>query len=194
MSAPLLSDLRSPPVVGRFYMVPVIRDFYWHGIKHDWPVLGPMHTDVDHFNFPYPHYHVDIRFLTKALMRRVASKWGYASVADDLVARAASVATCYPLMKVMFPLPAHAPLPLGRPPLARKFCSTSVVPFTLQDRKPFPALRAAYPDPAPAIRRMDGRLLCPHRKVDLSTFAPDAAGVVTCPVHGLRVQCGIAVA
>ena len=28
--------------------------------------------------------------------------------------------------------------------------------------------------------------MCPHRGIDLSGITPDDAGVITCPLHGLR--------
>lgn len=189
--APLLSDLREPPVVGRFYMVPVVR-FPWFNMEADWPVLGPMHTDAEFFGFNRRHYHVDIRFLSQYRLR-----WASVFLRDDLatgdlVLDAARVATGHPVNHL------HRELPDGRPPLKRLKCTLAHAPFGFADDldrpkfKPgfgFEALRAAYPNPALAIVRKDGRLLCPHRKVDLSSFAPDADGVVTCPLHGLRVQC-----
>lgn len=32
-------------------------------------------------------------------------------------------------------------------------------------------------------------LPCPNRKVDLSTLIPNEQGIVTCPLHGLHVDC-----
>jgi nitrite reductase/ring-hydroxylating ferredoxin subunit len=48
---------------------------------------------------------------------------------------------------------------------------------------------ARYGKIAEPIRAKGGRLLCPHRKVDLSNFPPDENGIVVCPLHGLRVRC-----
>lgn len=177
MNAPLLSDLREPPVVGRFYMVPVVRDYPWHGKCDTWPVLGPLHSDEEHFNFPWPHYHLDVRFLSARLTAFVACR-AYGSPPNIF-----SAAQSAPLHH------RDITLPKGRPALARLKCMRTEVPYVHGFRPQVRALRADYPDPAPAIARKDGRLLCPHRKVDLSSFAPDADGVVTCPLHGLRVQC-----
>ncbi len=186
MTTPLLSDLREPPVVGRYYMVPVIK-YVWHGRWDHWPVLGPLHTDADHFNFPHRHYHVDVRFLSKTRIRWAAKRAGVFRLHDEdwaaTVANAATVATWNPLFHFAHP---HR---RGRPGLQRLMCRVDALPFVLGGNKLMQALHAAYPDPAPAIARPDGRLLCPHRKVDLSSFAPDADGIVTCPLHGLRVQC-----
>lgn len=178
MSTPLLSALREPPVVGRYYMVPVIRDYPWHGMISTWPVLGPLHSDKEHFNFPWPHYHIDARFLTgnqAAFAIRKSRSWSRPGL--NAMVQAA-------------PLFTHGEVPhKGRPALARRKCTREAALYVYGGQGPVKALRADYPDPAPAIARPDGRLLCPHRKVDLSSFAPDANGVVVCPLHGLRVQC-----
>lgn len=176
MTVPLLSDLREPPVPGKFYMVPVISYIYLD-IKGVWPVLGPMHTDVEHFNFPYPHYHVDPRFLTAQQVKRVEGYWGV------LMQSLAAVTGRQPLHR------RGEPLPKGRPVLARRKCRSADAPYAYGDKDPVLALRKDFGDPAMPIARADGRLLCPHRKVDLSTLVPDEQGIVTCPLHGLRVDC-----
>ena len=79
-------------------------------------------------------------------------------------------------------------IPDGRPRLKRFRCRTADLPYVFGAKEPVRELRAHYGD-AVAIKRPDGRKLCPHRKVDLSQFLPDADGLVTCPLHGLRVRC-----
>ena len=60
-----IDDLREPPVVGRFYMVPTVR-YKWRYRMSDWPVIGPRHNDAMLLNFKPMHYHVDGRFITNA--------------------------------------------------------------------------------------------------------------------------------
>lgn len=165
-------------------MVPVVH-FTWFGREADWPVLGPMHTDADFFNFPARHYHVDIRFLNARTRRWAAGHLPESLMQVDPVVVVARCATGFPLNR------RDRELPDGRPLLTRRRCFLSSTPFGFADDlyAPFQQLRDHYGDPAPAIAKPDGRLLCPHRKVDLSSFPPDAAGVVTCPLHGLRVRC-----
>lgn len=178
MATPLLSDLREPPVVGRYYMVPMVT-FPWFGRVDHWPVLGPLHSDVEHFNFPTPHYHIDARFLT-AHQAAFAARRDYASSPAYAAERAVQRS----------PLACRsAPVPTGRPRLSRRKCRTDSVLYMFGSQDAVQALRADYADPALPIRRADGRLLCPHRKVDLSSFPPDENGIVTCPLHGLRVRC-----
>ncbi|GGN49586.1 hypothetical protein GCM10011349_20370 [Novosphingobium indicum] len=176
MSVPLLSDLRVPPVPGQFYMVPVVPYIYC-GVKGDWPVIGPMHTDLEHFNFPDAHYHVDPRFLTEQQARRVERYGGtfYGSLA--------AVTQAQPLFR------RGEPHEKGRPILKLRKCRSADTPYVHGGKPVIQALRADYPNPAEPIRRTDGRLLCPHRKADLSSLVPDDQGIVTCPLHGLHVDC-----
>lgn len=173
----LLSSLREPPVIGRFYSVPAVR-FNWCGVEALWPVLGPMHTDKEFLNFDKPHYHVDARFVSKALARRIG---------DDIF----SMAQRFPLAQRRR---SKQRLPSGRPAMHRMKCQIAEFPYRHHDKPTISALRIAYGDVSPARRPSaiflaDGRALCPHRKVDLTQFRPDADGLVTCPLHGLRVRC-----
>lgn len=172
---PLLADLREPPVPGKFYMVPVV-EAKWHGIKGVFPVRGPLHHDRDFFNFPYVHFHVDYHFVAEGPLARV---WETATrpvpfLPSDTVTQAS---------------PLHFGLKTRVPRLARRKCRRLDGPCTgleIGFGKKFQPFVDAYAG-KPAIRRPDGRLLCPHRKVDLSQQPVDADGMVTCPLHGLRV-------
>lgn len=182
MKAPILSSLRVPPEVGRFYLVPAIQ-FIWWGVDALWPVLGPLHTDADFFDFDRPHYHVDARFVSQRLSRRVGATVGRSL---DIFAKAQG----YPLSRQN--VTGAVDVPTGRPGLQRFKCQSAEFPYRFHGQEPVSKLRIAYGDFGPGqralpIRKADGRLLCPHRKVDLSQIAPDAEGVVTCPLHGLRV-------
>lgn len=179
MTAPDIRTLREPPVPGRYYMVPAVF-FTWFGRETWWPVLGPMHTDAEHLQFPHRHYHIDARFVT-ARMARALGFYDEIDVASQ----------SYPLAQ------RHGStdeLPKGRPLLRRMRCRTNDYPYHHHGQPNIAGLRLAYGDEGPdrraePIRLADGRILCPHRKVDLSSFAPDGDGVVTCPLHGLMVQC-----
>lgn len=172
---PLLSDLREPPVVGKFYMVPVIRNYWYCGKMGDWPVIGPMHVDADFFNFTTAHYHVDARFISPSMEDRLINGTFYASSLQGVVGGV--------------PLSDRSnPVPKGRPMLARRKCYRSTYGNSYQERPEIKALNAHYGAPAQPIDLADGRRLCPHRKVDLSQFPADENGIVVCPLHGLRVD------
>lgn len=67
MNTPRLADLREPPVVGKFYLVPFIRAKWFH-YEADWPVYGPLHEDAKHFDFKHLHYHIDPRFIPQRVI------------------------------------------------------------------------------------------------------------------------------
>lgn len=186
-TVPLLSDLREPPVVGHRYLVPVVRNWTYHGRMGTWPVLGSLHDDRDFFEFQERHYHVDQRFLTEAQCRHLQVEMGR----GDLGVRLAMLGG-HDIEAFMneWPLSSnYVKHRKGRPELAVRQCIRSTFTFSLRHAA-IEKMRAHYGEPAEPVRLGDGRILCPHRKADLSTFEPDANGVVTCPLHGLRVQCG----
>jgi hypothetical protein len=188
-ATPLLSDLREPPKVGHWYMVPVVR-YEWHGILDDWPVLGPLHADAEFFGFPHKHYHCDARFLTYRQAQIGVSSLSYELSHLSRPERVAFACLAWPLSDRPDWKDRKGPptelVPRHRPKLKRLRCSRLGVGVSLgivggKGLKATTEMHRHYGDPAPPIRLADGRLLCPHRKAD---------GVVTCPLHGLRVQCG----
>lgn len=174
MSVPLLSDLREPPVVGRYYMVPVI-DYEYCGRKGQWPTLGPLHHDKGDVGFEPVHFHVDFRFLTARQANQLDGLyWGH---------RAETTVAIFPLSNRTIEIPRKAYL-------AKRKCRVAGWKYLLPSRAPWmDKFDARYGKVAEPVRIKGDRLLCPHRKVDLSSFEPDADGIVTCPLHGLRVRC-----
>lgn len=180
---PRLPDLREPPIVGKFYMVPTVT-YYWRGQVSAWPVLGGLHHDREHIGFEHLHYHFDGRFLTSRQLGYIRNHggemWhrpGYALNANIL----SDFQDDYWLKK-------YGTLP-RKPVLTRRRCARPIQPWVVEKESEPWGLAKVYGDPATAIARPDGRLLCPHRKADLSQLIPDADGLVTCPLHGLRVRC-----
>jgi hypothetical protein len=191
MTTPLLSELREPPVVGRFYMVPAIQYPWLDSVRglQWWPVAGPLHDDRDFFDFPHLHYHVDMRFLTAHQEAFVRLHGDQSIFRDELEGSAGR----FPLVQRGF-TGAYMPPPKGRPPLIRRKCRRSERGnYQFEDVKQVVALnkhfcgRKAGAEP---LRLADGRILCPHRKYDLSQHTPDEKGLVVCPLHGLKVKCG----
>jgi len=186
VNTPLLSDLREPPVVGRYYLVPVVQDYPWHGRVNDWPVIGPKHTDARFFNFADEHYHLDLRFLTARQEAWAASCAGWHRMEGDRFRDGVIAVSGAPLTY------RGKTLPKGRPELMRRKCRHVSYPSVLPDfNTAFHKLQDAYGAPAEAIRLDDGRVLCPHQKADLTQFPRDANGIVQCPLHGLRVRCAV---
>lgn len=178
---PLLSELREPPVVGRFYMVPVVRG-HVAGRLSDWPVLGPRHNDQDTFpHFPWDHYHLDGRFLSPR----------QANILLDTSWTGSDLAKQVGLWVMPHDPASKRVLPRGRPPVLRRKCQRDALEYAHGDKNPIISLRERFGAVVEPRLLADGRRLCPHRKVDLSSFPPDADGIVVCPLHGLRVRCGV---
>lgn len=171
MSVPVLSELREPPIVGKFYMVPVVRHYPYYGHIADWPVIGPLHSDEEFFNFPAAHYHVDIRFVSRAQMDWFATTGGLPSLAN-----AVGTSPLY-----------YRGAPLTRPEMRRRKCQSVEACHAYQDKPAVRLFREHYGTAAAAIFTKDGRALCPHRKADLTQFPADDEGNVMCPLHGLTV-------
>lgn len=179
---PRLDKMTESPVVGRYYLVPTVRGT-WHNQIRDWPVIGPEHEDQQFFNFPYPHYHVDGRFLTHAEKRTaISSRWWDNEDMDD---REQLARVC-----IGSPLQANDLINktgLPKPILKRKRCGLSVLPLP-----PTVAMAQTWQVMA---KHFAGRKcahgkrgwVCPHQNVALGSVL-SVDGVITCPLHGLRID------
>lgn len=189
MATPLLSDLREPPVAGKFYMVPTV-EYKLRGLTTAWPVIGPRHEDTADLNFPYLHYHLDGRFLSDRMLEAI-TYWGVTAqwaVATTILADPRCINTSEPVRAEYGSLPA-------RPTLRQRKCRHSIFEYPASARAALikrvgeDRIGNRLGNPAKAIHTKDGRTLCPHRKVDLSSLPRDAEGMVNCPLHGPRVNC-----
>ena len=168
-----IDDLREPPAVGRIYLVPTVR-YRIYEYTADWPVIGPKHTDAEIIGFPHPHYHMDVRFVSKRH-------------AECLVGR--SLWTARDIYMIAAAVPLSIRVPGGgiepHPPIIyrRRKCIRAGrhperwAPWHVD-------LTNAYADAS--IVQTPAGPVCPHKGAPLGSIAPDADGVITCPLHGLR--------
>lgn len=186
--APIITRLASAPRIGRWYRVPAIRmdrrswgseprsrlaDALW------WPVTGTRHTDEDHFQFPYPHYHLDVRFLTRQHLRQIDSRG---------IAPALTYARAQPLT-VPGDVRQHVPASdILRPRLVRMRCARDWPAFPRQFAQSKQIASLAEEFAGRQARRSSAGWVCPHRAYPLGQVAPDTEGVITCPLHGLRID------
>lgn len=154
-------------VIGRFYSVPTVYGPLG-GQVGQWPVLGPLHDDIEVIGFEHEHYHYDWRFIN-------TSAWEYA------------------LHWTLWESP-HGIVMSDRPDLPEL---ARVGPVVYRRRKCYrlmpdfprsPALKgwlrrleAAYADAT-----LKPGLICPHRGASLRGLPVDEAGCVVCSLHGLR--------
>jgi Rieske 2Fe-2S protein len=186
MALPRADKLNEPPIVGRFYLVPAIlwsmntsclmegadllkelqtsRDSRW------WPVWGRKHNDLEFFDFEFQHYHIDPRFLNKR-------QWQHFRFHPDRTALA--VLQGKPLN--------HRALRDGppRPQLRRMKCTLSEIAWQHPSHPNVNALNTKFAGQKCRTSRLG--FICPHQRFPLgSTHEVD--GVVTCPLHGLRID------
>lgn len=155
-----VDEMTTPPVVGRFYLVPCVRLRLTGGGTSWWPTQGPPHEDAD-IGVPQVHYHHDPRFWTKAQL----SGW------------------LRPLPLVLGSVTEKAAI-LEGPAYMRRRCSGSMPIFPRERVQDLwlPALEQTH-----AAATLRGACkVCPHRGIPLASLPVAADGTVTCPGHGLR--------
>jgi hypothetical protein len=181
--------LKELPVVGQWYLVPailwkrgshvsfaggseeaVLRELQLPGAKW-WPVWGSKHRDVEHFGFDNLHYHIDPRFLTKR---------HWSEFRNSFFSRS-------PLQQVQAMPLNHVDLKSGppKPQLRRMRCTMAHSEWGHADAKTVVKFNEAY-DGQQCAKGKRG-FICPHKLFPLgSVQAVD--GVITCPLHGLRID------
>lgn len=166
-----VDKLSAPAVVGEWYLVPSIHYFwFFNDRKRYWyPVIGPKHDDVEDINFKDVHYHVDARFLSKSTWDKIEKYYPDRGAEYGVAAR--------PMCHWDYP---ELPVPVYR----RMLCKRQVQYMGKFAFSPpwLGKLETRFSD-----RRLAGdRRVCPHRGAPLAGTCPDASGIVTCPLHGLR--------
>lgn len=159
---PRANCMTGPLIEGQFYLVPTVKA-KWYGKLASWPVIGPLHEDVEFFRFRFDHYHVDARFLARGVRNPYRVYEGPLHV-----------------------LPGEPPLP--KPVMSRRRCVRAHLEFHVnyfRDTSPLPALRKHFAGRQCAHGK--GGWICPHRKASLGSIVP-VDGIITCPLHGLQIN------
>lgn len=169
--------LKAPPVLGRWYLVPTVffawRKFSGSPLEGEgcqwWPVWGLKHDDIEHFDFPNQHYHVDPRFLTKRHWRHFGR--GSRTKLADVQATPLNSAR----------LPDGPPKPV----LRRMRCSMVHAQWRHHDAVTVDKLNRALAGQQCAKGKRG--FVCPHKLFPLGSIEA-LDGVITCPLHGLRID------
>lgn len=179
MSLLRVDRMTEAPVVGRWYMVPTVKAT-WNSEIKDWPVVGRIHNDMQFFNFPYKHYHVDGRFLTR---RQQIAAAGFLEP-GRLRERLARVCMGAPLQTNDI---GCNPGGLPMPALMKKKCTiAAIIPGTDVTKSPNWLAMAAH-FAGRQCRHGKRGFICPHQGAALGAVAA-IDGVITCPLHGLRID------
>jgi hypothetical protein len=168
MVLPRADRLKAPPIVGQHYRVTTV--FTNHsGLCSHWPVMGLRHTDADHLNFPHEHFHIDLRFVSK----RQLTALNRSSLDGAAVVAARSPISFY----------------IGKPELRPMRCMrvdheypVKMTRVALLFRKMFAHFAGRQ------CARGKRGWVCPHKLFPFGSILPDAKGIVTCPLHGLRIH------
>ena len=172
-----IDDLKEEPIVGRYYLVPCVRVDRQAGMTGGfpsgmWPVIGPLHDDLDDLDFHPRHWHLDCRFLT-------ASQFDNVTIHGMNEKRVFGMVLC----KTGFYGQRGVPIPgIGdRTELVRRRCSRKQIEYPRQRIQGFTTMQERFSDATVRCGR------CPHRNLPLMSM-PRIEGTddVICPGHGLR--------
>lgn len=150
--------LKEPPVVGQFYLVPTVQGRWYDSFRTDWPIIGNKHNDVEFFDFHAKHFHIDYRF---------------ARLGKVMLERVTTS-----------PLHTHSGTPLSKPVLRRRKCLREQAIFDGPSKIMTPFRKSFAGHQCATGKR---GWVCPHRHVALGS-TPAINGVITCPLHGLRID------
>lgn len=164
-----VTELTKPPIVGRYYLVPTVKGPFF-GRSRLWPVTGPVHSDADYLNFPPMHYHIDGRFLSLPSLTEIERAVRYIDSSLAILVASQPISTLQPVgwsrLQCLREQPAY--------PYER----------ALTKIETFVRLWAAF---AGRQCKADATgWICPHRGAVLGSL-PVKDGVITCPLHGLRI-------
>jgi len=165
-----IGELTGPVVVGKYYLVPTVTGMWGYKVRA-WPVIGARHNDTQCLKFEHQHYHIDGRFMAGD----PDDAWLWRDVGSQ------------PLMLGPDGKATDLPKPIWR----RRKCRYLVSPHIAIVR-PLAARsdrwQCHFDMWTGKQSRHDGRgWVCPHRSVPLADH-PVVDGVVTCPLHLLRIE------
>ena len=173
-------------IIGQFYDIPCISltpGGYVLGGNKWAPIFGPIHQDADFFNFPYDHVHIDFRFLSNAVFRRVRARYDRNCDARGVYKMVAN-SPHQPITMRKLECKRDWPSPYAyTEQIFSKMTTDECRDYTEQQlpktARGYCALRAAFAD-----KKMTN-MVCPHKGMPLDE-AHREGDVVTCPGHGLK--------
>ena len=173
-----ITELSEAPVVGEVYLVPTVTHPWCRHVKKPkaWPVFLPRHEDARFFGFTDDHYHVDPRFVSASDAKSVEGSWY--SRSPEAIDFILEITQSKPL--------AYRGVELAEPVWRPRRCHRSHARYVFGSAKEVSDLRRHYAGQV-ALRNRHG-WVCPHQHAALGSVAPDRAGVITCPLHGLRIS------
>jgi hypothetical protein len=171
-----VTDLREPPVVGRFYLVPTVI-YPWLSLQpQPIPVFPTLHEDSRFFKFADLHFHADPRFLSHTLWKRADNWSGFRT----------ALATCQAVPVSRRDTGGDGIVPHPRIVWRRMTCKRLDVEYRHGGTREVASIRDAYA--GQQCRKLRSGWQCPHQRWPMGSLAPDVDGIITCPLHGLKVR------
>lgn len=156
-----VSELKKPPVVGEFYLVPCV----WVNRSVWMPIVGSWHSDAE-LGVDNEHYHFDVRFVPD---EELTTSPKFSSDVSTLGALAMNIRYAYHEVADLVPI------------LKRRKCRRTMpeMPVDVPHRNGFQK---------PFIGRKVLCGKCPHRGFPLESLPQDENGHVICNGHGLKID------
>jgi hypothetical protein len=163
------TELTEPPIVGKFYLVPVVITS-----AGEIPVIGAPHTDAE-LGVSAEHYHADVRFIPDRQLWPVppvlAEKFGVTTEQYRMLSVTNTIQNSWSVRSQ----------PLDKPVFVKRKCHREMPDFPLHPGKLWRGLHAKYEGKAVTCNK------CPHRGFDLRSL-PEKDGIVICNGHGLAID------
>lgn len=182
-------DIRSqtvPPVVGKWYLVPCIFMQRYNDCQAIWwPVHGKRHNDKQFFRLDAEHYHVDQRFLGVRHLDQIGhfeDRHGNGPVDRSFAVPVSAPYSGYrdhEALKNLYK-------PLDEPQFRRMKCKRVMPKYPFSRMAEIVHLNEHFSGKSCANGRHGW--VCPHQHYPLGQETADDDGVITCPLHGLRID------
>lgn len=165
----IVTNLKSEPIIGQFYLVPCIRTNH---IPLNWiPIVGDFHTDSE-LRIPEKHFHYDVRFIPGLFFPK-QSRNNYPPEVEQ-------IGRVIGIEKDKFELHAIEPIEVE---LKRRKCLRRMPEFPLQK------VGGIHNE---MHKKYHGKSVkcgkCPHRNFPLENLPKDENGFIICNGHGLKIN------
>lgn len=171
----------APPesLLGNYYRVDAVLAARFYGRSNVWiPVIGPKHTDAEHIEFPWPHWHIDWRFAPSWLWSLVQPYQRFDRESGKLV----YTPNRYYGVPIQCPDTHGNKVAVRGPEKRRMKMKRELGDYPTRLAKWLPSLQEEL-RARNCAALVDGR--CPHRGIPVSAMKRDG-DIFTCPGHGLR--------
>lgn len=168
-------------VVGKYYLVPHIFTMEFGGVRHIYlPVSTPMHDDIEIIKFTAKHWHIDWRFVSNRIYKRIidSDREVFEQVKNVIVEKETDYYTTHQAIDNTVK---YLTRKCVRKPLANVFHNVEKIkyyswPYNLQKAYCGEHLR----------KNEFGQYVCPHKGAIIDLKYVDENGHAVCPAHLLK--------